>query len=421
MITARELQALRSYVTERAPGAITTVLCWCVLTVPTLAGEKTATSRTGMFETTTVWPNYPGDEPSFRVPALIVSPGGDLLAFAERRNKRRWGDWGDFDVVMKRSTDNGRTWGPTRVLYDYGSEPCPDITLAVDRVTGEILLFFLRGKVEYCLMRSSDDGQTWSEPSSIHADVVRPEWDAIGVGREGKQRYGVGPGAAAIQLSVGPHAGRILVPGRHIQKDDDRRLRTFNHTFYSDDHGRTWQLGGIFGRFGNEAQLVELSGGSVMINARDGDNRARPNHHRRRVAVSRDGGITWGAMYRDEALISTQCHGSIERLTTAAEDGPNRFLFANPRNDYRTEKHPYGRVNVSVRISYDEGRTWSKGRTIYPHESAYTDLAVLPDKTIGLIYERGPAGSTKYWDHVQFARFDLAWLTNGKDTLKSRR
>ncbi|MBN2294746.1 MAG: exo-alpha-sialidase, partial [Pirellulales bacterium] len=222
-------------------------------------------------------------------------------------------------------------------------------------------------------------------------------------------------------LSKGPHAGRILVSGRHIQKDENGKLQTFNHTFYSDDHGRTWQLGGVFGRFGNESQLVELSDGSVMINARDGDNRARPNNHRRRVAVSQDGGKTWSPMHRDETLISTQCHASIERLTTVAEGGRNRLLFANPRNDYRSPKHPYGRVNLSVRISYDEGRTWSKGRTIYPHESAYSDLAVLPDKTIGLIYERGPAGSTKYWDHVQFARFDLVWLTNGEDTLDPRR
>ncbi|MBN2296469.1 MAG: exo-alpha-sialidase, partial [Pirellulales bacterium] len=191
MTGAAELLIYGSRATARGSIAAMIMVCWCSLTISSFAGDETATSRAGFIETATVWPNYTGDEPSFRIPALIVSPGGDLLAFAERRNKRRWGDWGDFDVVMKRSTDNGRTWSPTRVLYDYGTEPCLDITPVVDRVTDEILLLFLRGKVEYCLMRSSDDGHTWSEPRSIHADVVRPEWDAIGVGREARQRYGV--------------------------------------------------------------------------------------------------------------------------------------------------------------------------------------------------------------------------------------
>jgi sialidase-1 len=90
----------------------------------------------------------------------------------------------------------------------------------------------------------------------------------------------------------------------------------------------------------------------------------------------------------------------------------NCILFCNPNSGFRTEKHPFGRVNVSVRISYDEGQSWSQGKTVYPYASSYTDLVVMPDGSIGLVYERGPKDSTHYWDEIQFARFNLAWVTD---------
>lgn len=387
---------------------------------------------TGLFETTTVWPVSPKNRPNYRIPALLVAPNGDVLAFAEKRVDGP-GDLGDHDLVMKRSRDLGKTWEPDVMLVDDGRNTSTDPTLLIDARRGVIWLFYLRDKVQYYCIHSADSGRTWTAPRSIHAAVTRPEWDRLGqdapkrpTGKKAyrsefwnenwMQRYGVGPGWAGIQLQHGPHAGRLLVPARHIEPVDGAH-RTFSHVFYSDDHGDSWHLGPNAVPDGNECRLIELADGRVMIHARDGDNRRRPDKIRRLAAVSRDGGESWEPADVDSKLRCPQCHASIRRFSTAGEQDRNRILFSNPNNGYRTEKHPYGRVNLSVRISYDEAQTWSAGKTIYPFASSYSDLAVLPDGTIGLIYERGPEGSTHYWDEIQFARFDLAWLTDGQDRL----
>lgn len=389
----------------------------------------------GLFETTTIWPAQPRNRPNYRIPALLLAPSGDLLAFAEKRNDGP-GDLGDHDLVMKRSRDLGRTWGPEAVLLDDGPNDSTDPTLLLDAQRGLIWLFFLRDKVQYYCMTSADSGQTWSPLRSLHALVTRPEWDRLGRDRplaapekkvhhgqlwseDWVQRYGVGPGWSGIQITRGPKAGRLLVPARHLEAVASGGTRCYSHVFYSDDHGATWRLGPNAVPDGNECRLVELADGAVMIFARDADNHRRPDHLRRLAAISRDGGESWEAAFAIDGLPCPQCHASLRRFTTAESHDRNRLLFSNPNSGHRSEKHPYGRVNLSVRISTDEGRTWSPGKTVYPFVSSYSDLAVLPDLSIGLIYERGPEGSVRYWDEIQFARFDLAWLTDGRDTLSA--
>ena len=398
------------------------------LALPSLAAVCGQAPSAPLFETTTIWPAAPRNRPNYRIPALLVAPNGDLLAVAERRNDGP-GDIGDHDLVMKRSRDQGKTWDPEVVLVDDGPNNCTDPTLLLDAERGVIWLFFLRDKVQYHCLSSADSGRTWTPPRSIHAAVTRPEWDRLGQDkarpRSAKarhkgdlwtdawmQRYGVGPGWSGIQVQQGPKAGRLLVPARHLELVDGKQ-QSFSHVFYSDDHGATWRLGPNAVPDGNECRLIELADGRVMIHARDSDNRNRPDHIRRLVAVSRDAGQTWGPAYADPTLKCPQCHASIRRFSTAGPQDRNRILFSNPNSGYRTEKHPYGRVNLSVRISDDEAQTWSEGKTAYPFASSYSDLAVLSDGSIGLIYERGPEGSTHYWDEIQFARFNLAWLTGG--------
>lgn len=381
-----------------------------------------------VFQTTRVFPVAPDNKPNYRIPTILQVPGGDLLIFAEKRNDGP-GDVGNHDIVLKRSRDLGRTWSAEQVVFDDDDRVCTDITVGLDRQSGTLWLFFLRDKKRFAAFSSADGGVSWRGPLSIHAQVTRPEWDTIqgksdgdgpvrgraALWRKGwSQRYGVGPGNAMIQLRSGPKAGRLLVPARH-RENVGPRLRSFAHVFYSDDHGATWRLGGTVGENTSECQLVELADGTVMLVARNESPADAPDNLRHLVATSGDGGQTWGPVRRAEELITPRCHGAVERFTLAVERGRNRLLFSSPASPFRQNEHPYGRYNLTVRLSYDEGATWTAGRTIWPHPSAYSDMTVLPDATIGLVYERGPKGSTHYWDEIHFARFNLEWLTAGRD------
>jgi sialidase-1 len=377
-------------------------LLFCVW--PLLAGAP-------LYESTTVWGVYPENKPNYRIPAIVKARHGELLVFAEKRNAGS-NDIGNHDLVMKRSWNQGRTWSEETVLLDDGDRSSADPTPFVEPASGKIWLFFLRDKKEYHYIVSQDDGNTWSAPVSIHEQVTLPEWRALGT----KQRFGCGPGGGAIQLQAGPKAGRILVPARHFESFEGV-LATTSHVFYSDDLGKTWKIGANAGKFSNESQLVELGGGDVLASMRDGDNSLRPDRSRHLFAISGDGGESWHDFHAAKDLLSVQTEASIRRYTIAGAGGKNRLLFSNPKSHYRDAKHPYGRYNMTVRLSYDEGRTWTEGKTIYAQPSSYSDIVVLDDGTVGLIYERGPEGSTHYWDELRFVRFNLDWITDGKDSL----
>lgn len=390
-----------------------------------------------ILERVQVFPYAAGNKPNYRIPNIVRASNGDILVIAEKR-RLGFGDIGYTDIVMKRSTDLGATWGTETILYTSGNETNSDPTTLIDTVNNTIYLFFLRDKKRYYMMKTTDNGFTWSTAVSIHDQVIQPGWDTFrgsvniinappdSVNKREDwengwfQRYGVGPGNAGIRLSQGVHAGRLLVPARHLERQFGTTGPTIavTHLFYSDDNGATWHVGpNIVSPFGNEAQLVELSTGAVMVNSRDADI-SDSTYIRRRINISYDGGNTWGTSYRDTGLVEPGCHGAIERFTNAGPGSTGRLLFSNPLNGVRSAAHPYGRTNVSVRISYDDGQTWSAGKTVFPYASAYTDLVVLSDSTVGMVYERGNTSTTThYWDRIWFARFNLSWLTNNTDTI----
>ncbi len=339
---------------------------------------------------------------TYRIPSLIVSARGTALAFCEGR-KNSSSDTGDIDVVLKRSDDGGRTWGPMRVIADDGpntfGNPCP----VVDRATGTIWLLLTHnlgqdaerriiqrtstGTRTVWLSRSTDDGRTWSKPAEITAQVKRPEWTW----------YATGPGCG-IQTA----SGRLVIPCDHVVAGEPPRSRS--HVIYSDDHGTTWRIGGVLGEGLNECQVVERADGALMLNMRN--NAREPDaRNRRAVALSRDGGQTWSAVRYDAALVEPVCQASLVRFTVHPPFDRNRLLFANPANAKR--------VNLMVRVSYDEGETWPAGRSLHPGPAAYSALATLPDVTIGCLYERGER--TPY-ETITFARFSLEWLTSGTDS-----
>lgn len=382
-----------------------------------------------LFETVCLFPVTPANKPNYRIPGILQAPNGDLLVIAERRNDGP-GDIGNHDIVMKRSHDQGKTWSAEQTILDDENRVCTDLTLGCDR-QGKLWLFFLRDKKRFCHFTSTDSGQTWQGPVDIHAQVTRPEWDALkGKAAEEEpanpkgrmalweknwdQRYGCGPGKAIVQLA----SGRIVVPARHREDSGKGRLRSYAHTFYSDDQGATWKLGGNIGMHTSECQLMELADGRLRVISRNENSADSPDNLRHLTAISKNGGESWGLVSRAEELITPRCHGSVERLTLAGTHDKNRLLFSSPASPFLQKEHPYGRYNLTVRLSYDEGETWTAGRTLWPHPGSYSDIVVLPDLSIGCIYERGEKGSTHYWDEVHFARFNLEWLTFGRDTVK---
>ena len=377
---------------------------------------------------TRVFPFTEKNKPNYRIPAVVSTSNGNLLIFAEKRRKSV-ADVGYTDIIMTRSADNGASWRKEVVLFGGNNESHADPTTLVDRINKKIYLFFLRDKKQFYMMYTTDNGKNWSTPKSIHREVTKPEWDSFNGSinqvssppdsiskaedwkRNWQQSYGIGPGNSGIRLSTGKGNGRLLVPIRR---------KNATHVIYSDDNGTSWYVGAIAIERASEAQLIELGNGDVMINARNG-NLSDSTNIKRIINISHDGGDTWGKSYLDNNLEETSCNAAITRLSSIKDGGQNRLLFSNPKNHIRTVKHPYGRINMSVRLSYDEGKNWSVSKTIYPYASSYSSLVILDDKTIGIVYERGKDAKTPYyWDELWFARFNLEWLTDNKDFIRKK-
>ena len=329
---------------------------------------------------------------TYRIPALAVATNGTLLAFCEGRVKGA-GDSGDIDLLLKRSTDDGKTWSAQQVVWDDAGNCCGNPCTVVDRETGVIWLLstwnrgddhegeIIAGKSKdtrrVFALRSDDNGVTWSEPVEITATTKRETWTW----------YATGPGSG-IQIENGPYKGRLVIPCDHIEAGTKRY---FSHVIVSDDHGATWQLGGRtpMDRV-NECEVVELSGGRLMLNMRNYD-RAQ---HKRQVAFSDDAGMTWTDQRHDEALVEPICQAAIERFRWPSAEQPGVILFSNPAS-------AAGRVGMTLRASLDDGKTWPHTRVLHEGPSAYSDLAVLPDGSAACLYE---AGEKHPYESIVFAR-----------------
>jgi sialidase-1 len=227
---------------------------------------------------------------------------------------------------------------------------------------------------------SSDDGRTWTAPTKISQQVRQPH------GRW----YATGPGNA-IQLTRGSHTGRLLIPANHSDHIDPDRHPYRSHVFWSDDHGRTWQLGGVADDRTNEAAAVELAEGSVLLSMR-----SYHDKHNRAMVVSHDGGATFGYVYLDDALQTPVCQGNILRYSWPAADSSGRILFSSPAGQ--------GRTHLTVRLSYDEGRTWPIGKLVYEGGAAYSNLIRLPGQRVGVLYEKNN------YRTISLVSFSLEWL-----------
>jgi sialidase-1 len=334
---------------------------------------------------------------TYRIPSIIATRNGTLLAFAEGRRAGA-GDAGDIDLVVKRSVDLGASWSETRVIGDDGpntvGNPCP----VVDATTGTIWLLTTRnpgadreqdiiagtsrGSRTVSVMESEDDGATWSAPTDITSSVKRPDWTW----------YATGPGVG-IQTT----AGRLVIPANHAEAGSGVHR---SHLFFSDDHGRTWMLGASADPGTNESQVVELSDSRLMMNMR---NHPPLTENFRIIATSADGGLTLSNSHPDRTLVEPPAQASLIRLPTNKTSDRNRLAFANPASSRRER--------MTVRISDDDGRTWPVARVVHEGPAAYSSLVALPDGSIGLLFERGDRSP---YERITFARLTLPWLEEGK-------
>jgi sialidase-1 len=315
----------------------------------------------------------------FRIPAIVVTTNGTVLAFAEGR-KQAGHDTGNIDIVLKRSTDNGKTWGDLIVVWDHVENTCGNPAPVVDKATGTIYLLSTwnlgtdhgsqiinqtsKDTRRIYVLESTDDGKTWSEAKEITQSVKKENWTW----------YATGP-CHGIQLEKSEHKGRLVIPCDHIEAGTNNY---YSHIIYSDNHGKTWNLGGSTPQDQvNECVVAELSDGKIMLNMRNYDRTKKA----RKISISEDGGLTWGNIYPDNTLIEPICQAGLARYSFADEE-TSRLLFLNPANKDKRE-------NMTLRISYDEGASWVKSKVLYSGVSAYSDLCKLPNGDIGCFYEAG--------------------------------
>ncbi len=332
--------------------------------------------------------------PVFRIPAVIATTKGTLLAFCEGRTG---GDSGDIDLVCKRSTDDGKTWGDLQVVWNDGKNTCGNPAPVVDRETGKVWLFMtwnlgsddekaiMEGKskdVRHVYVTSSvDDGVTWAVPEKL-SDVRHEKW----------RWYATGPGNG-IQLIARKHQGRLVIPCNHSDHSGSGHPYR-SHIVYSDDHGTTWKLGGIEEDRTNESAVVELADGRILHTMR-----SYHGKNCRAMAVSHDGGESWGKVYLDEALETPVCQASVLRYSWHEEKNAgskSRLLFCSPAG--KTRDH------LTIWISHDEGQSWPLRKEIYQGGSGYSCLVLLSNRDIGVFFEKDGSKS------LTFTTVSLAWL-----------
>jgi sialidase-1 len=346
---------------------------------------------------------------SFRIPSIIRTNNGTLIAFAEGR---RWdpSDYGDINLVFKRSTDNGAswsalgeiaavgpgTWGNPTAVYDANKGTNGRVWLFMnwnDSAKHKLSDFKHYGDRRVFTSYSDDHGATWTTPVDRTATLTDSSyiWDAMGPG-------------IGIQTVAGDHPGRLIIPA-------------YGRNIYSDDNGTTWHAQYLSGGK-HESTIVEAMNGTLLRNDRPSASEWAVAKRRVKSTGSITGGF--GAWSADPALIDPMCEGSILRYN---RDAPDRIYFLNPNNES-------ARCNMTVRISYDQGATWPISRAIFDWNTCdydaikagnkiakggYSSMIKTADFAVGALIEINEDLSTSSTSHksIEFHKFNLPWILNG--------
>jgi sialidase-1 len=295
----------------------------------------------------------------YRIPAIVKTKSGKLLAFCEGR--KNLFDHGDIDLVMKSSIDDGKTWSALTVVWNIDKNTCGNPSPIVDEVTGDVLVVATLNNAKVYVLRSVDEGKNWILPMDITTTVKDNSW----------QWYATGP-VHAIQLKNLVYRNRIVVPCNHTVAGAGKHV---SHIIYSDDSGFTWHKGGsVSAEYTDECTVAELVDGSLLLNMRNSD-RPLPN---RKVSRSKDGGNSWSAPVFDSVLVEPVCQGALLRYSYE----PDVLLFSNP-------KHTEQRKNLTLSVSYDGAKTWIRQLSIFKQKSAYNDMVQLANGDVLCLFETG--------------------------------
>ena len=343
------------------------------ISIPSLAAD---------FEQIDLFHQGEGGVHTYRIPALAQTTKGTLIAVADARHDSTSDLPARISLVLRRSFDGGRHWSPLRILREVKEGGVGDASLLVDRSNGRIWCMHAYGPpgvgfgnsqpgpgtLQVNAIHSDDDGATWSAPEDLTPQVKDPLWFGL-----------FATSGSNIQTSK----GRLLLP--LAVKDDHGVIGSRNA--YSDDHGKTWKTGAWAGTGTDESHVVELADGTILQNMRNG--------HTRGIARSTDGGVTFGPMEHDPTLIDPVCNAGITRRK-------NILIFTNPADSSK-------RRLLTVRLSYDSGKTWPVSRVIQPGPAAYSTVIPLLDGSLGALYEQGEKTSV---ERITFARFTLDWIAH---------
>lgn len=323
----------------------------------------------------------------YRIPAITKTRNNVLLAFAEARKLRSNGDSGDIDLVVKRSSDNGKTWSKHILVWDDGTNTCGNpVPMVDDKGRVHLLMNWNHGEDKWSPIvngtgkdtrrvfytYSDDEGLTWEQPIEITSSVKRADW----------YWHGAGP-AHGIQIKNGSNKGRLVAPCYFTTKENGAVV-DYSYVVYSDDYGKTWRYGAATstGKVG-ECAIAEFSDGTLMLNMRTSEG------FYRKYSLSTDGGLSWSVPKADTYQIDPGCQGSILTIN-------DQLFLSNAAAATRT--------NMTVRKSADKGVSWTGRSLVYDGNSGYSDLVPISETEIAVFYE---GGRVRYTDGLAFEIIEI--------------
>ena len=338
----------------------------------------------------------------YRIPSLITTPKGTLIAMVDARKDRRGDIPNNVDLAIRRSVDGGETWGPVQIIVDYNKPEgyevpwgAADAAMVYDNKKSILWCLYTMGQgvgirqsqpgldghtCQIHAIYSNDEGETWSKPEDITPDCKAPSM----------KFFGTAPGRG-IQTKDGS-----LVFCIYTTEEGSKSMTA--SLIVSEDHGKTWKRTNSWadGKTSvTETQIVELPDGTWMVNSR--------NHYgkqRRLIATSKDKGKTWSEISFDQGLPCPTCMASLIAIPHPKKKNKQLLVFANPASEK-------GRKEGTVRISDDNGKSWKWSKLVKTGPYGYSCLTQLPDGNIGLFYEGGDS-------KLFFIKLTMDYLTDGK-------